>query len=804
MATRRRHGGNRFEHLESRVLLSSARLIVDANDSPLNQRFQDHVSLGTRMLFTAETREFGRELWTSNGTPNGTKLLKDIAPGFTSSDVKIWDTRDGIVYFSAFDGEAYGIWQSNGTRPGTSRLAFLDSPRRPIDVEIVGSQLYVSSSGLHAIDLTTGEKSLVVREAITFKVTDSGIFFVSAGARYARQSLWVLRDQTRTELISDMLLGPMHESSGGVMIETFGDIGVHGTANNADREVWRSNGTVAGTYHTEATFPSATEVSVAYSDDNGTYFNVFTDDSYALHFGDGSPENTRQLQGDSPFYPHWFVEHEERLLVDHDGLRELDPATGTFDPIADGQLFASGPGGHYLRDADDLVFFDGTTTTNLGPIPVAFDRPVGAVLNTGTLVANNEWGPDLILFEADREPATIATIATGRTASGSMSANWHAMFSDGYLLGTGQRIDEHGVVHDDNLPVGNIIELSKNRLVFDFGHVYSVNADWSYEELHSGSSISNSLRLGDHAFFVSSNANGESELWKTDGTREGTAKAVDRPLGPTNGCYHSEVAAFEEKLLFYSSESTCGGNGETTLWVTNGRAGKATKLLDVRRRWPDHLDGGLSSGTALNGRFIFTTETDDDGRVLFSSDGTPKGTRKISVDVLPRRGFEKLGNYVYFIGTSLDGFRGVYRTDGTTAELVHRPDRGYPVSLQRQNGRLFVSSLETDEYENTYTWTLRASDGGDFEQIASNASGRIYSIRGLSLFRTGDGTWITDGTAEGTRKIVDTGQSHYAEVGEKIFFIANDQLAGAEPHELFLDPAVAFRQSDLLYHPRNR
>jgi ELWxxDGT repeat protein len=95
--------------------------------------------LNGKLLFTATDAKNGRELWVSDGTSRGTRLVKDIVPGGASSNPQ------HLVQFGerVFFGAAGGLWATNGTKDGTVLVkALAESPSYLAEV---GDSLYFSS-----------------------------------------------------------------------------------------------------------------------------------------------------------------------------------------------------------------------------------------------------------------------------------------------------------------------------------------------------------------------------------------------------------------------------------------------------------------------------------------------------------------------------------------------------------------------------------------------------------------------------------------------------------------------------------
>jgi ELWxxDGT repeat protein len=65
----------------------------------------------------------GTELWKTDGTPQGTVMVKDIRPGSLGSKPNELRKHDEkTLYFTADDGTGYKLWKSDGTEAGTVKV----------------------------------------------------------------------------------------------------------------------------------------------------------------------------------------------------------------------------------------------------------------------------------------------------------------------------------------------------------------------------------------------------------------------------------------------------------------------------------------------------------------------------------------------------------------------------------------------------------------------------------------------------------------------------------------------------------
>jgi ELWxxDGT repeat protein len=118
---------------------AGTRRIKTVNPSPSSNpfgppgvaRLRQLTAVGTKLYFAADDGAHGAELWVSDGTAAGTKLVRDINPGGGSAPTDL-TALNGKVYFTADDGTANGrqLWVSDGTAAGTKLAATIaiDAP----------------------------------------------------------------------------------------------------------------------------------------------------------------------------------------------------------------------------------------------------------------------------------------------------------------------------------------------------------------------------------------------------------------------------------------------------------------------------------------------------------------------------------------------------------------------------------------------------------------------------------------------------------------------------------------------------
>ena len=107
-----------FEQAFDAELLDSLDIEIVFSRALTNGIF-DGQSIGDLLFFVARDKTHGSELWQSDGTVTGTRLVRDIYPGPRDSDIELLGVSSNTLYFLADDGvHGREIWTLSTSLPG--------------------------------------------------------------------------------------------------------------------------------------------------------------------------------------------------------------------------------------------------------------------------------------------------------------------------------------------------------------------------------------------------------------------------------------------------------------------------------------------------------------------------------------------------------------------------------------------------------------------------------------------------------------------------------------------------------------
>jgi uncharacterized repeat protein (TIGR01451 family) len=250
--------------------------VTDANPGPgdlILVSFASSVEFKGTLFFLGYEPTHNLELWRSDGTEAGTVMVKDINPGSLTSLPSDLTVVGDALFFTADDGiHGRELWKTDGTEAGTvlvkdiapgavdSVFPQYDSPPRM--AALGGQALLLASDGVSGVELwrSDGTAAGTVRvkdinpgpsdglDPVEFAFTVvGGVAYFGANDGSTGRELW-RSDGTAagTKRVADINPGPAGSFSGGVT-DAGGLIYFAASDGTTGAELWRSDGTAAGT-----------------------------------------------------------------------------------------------------------------------------------------------------------------------------------------------------------------------------------------------------------------------------------------------------------------------------------------------------------------------------------------------------------------------------------------------------------------------------------------------------------------------------------------------------------------------------
>jgi ELWxxDGT repeat protein len=284
----------------------------------------------------------------------------------------------------------------------------------------------------------------------------------------------------------------------------------------------------------------------------------------------------------------------------------------------------------------------------------------------------------------------------------------------------------------------------------------------------------------DRVYFIANTPSNGRKLWVSDGTSAGTYPIHASPTPEF-------IAALGTKAIFSASGQ---------IWVSDGTEAGTQFLASI--------DGGPQFFGQANGNVYFFAFTISARMELWKSDGTPAGTRMVK-DVRPVEPAEEdnqdvgggaaVGDWFYYSSIDPQGKHGIWRTDGTEAGTTEvtffEPETEYvPVVIGPAGSnafviRMFESKTELWVTNGTTTTKLKTIDQ-EYQYWYAAKGNVIYIITRPGQFspNADDDVWRSDGTISGTYEIEFQGKPYALRTSGDYVYLAG--RADKEGKELFV------------------
>ena len=320
----------------------------------------------------------------------------------------------------------------------------------------------------------------------------------------------------------------------------------------------------------------------------------------------------------------------------------------------------------------------------------------------------------------------------------------------------------------------------------------------------SASSIPDAmLTVGSYVYFRADDGLAGNELWRTDGSTVGTTIAADIQTGPLGS--QPNYMRNSNGLLYFTATQYIGGGQDKELYVADP-ATSITRRIEI---WGGN-NSSLISGLYSNGtKAIFSANDGTTGTEPWVTDGTNNGTLLLN-NIFPGStssdpsGFLTVGNSTFFAARSMNG-RELWKTDGTVAGTSMVMDirtvgdgNSSPSQFVAVGSTLYFTANDNDhgielwKTDGTTNGTSIVKDltlgaGSSSLDLKGSVNGKLFFGFFDTLNVFGGELWVSDGTPTGTTLLKDintgsasSGVSEIVTVGNKAYFTANDGLLGRE------------------------
>lgn len=734
-------------------------LIKDINSTPLGIQPRELVRFGNsqQMLFRADDALHGFELWISDGTSAGTKMLADINPGpegsFPDGFTFVNTAAGPRMFFSATHPDSgTELWVTDGTEDGTDIVQDLEPG--------AGSSTPAGLTAAGVLLLFSAETSANGREP--WRSNGTTITLIKEIAPGSFSSMFITSD-TKQFIVLDGGLGVVFAAGAAspesdlYFAPSFNPLdiqpvsGTSGTfPNNLTKfgpssVLYAANFTGAGRELIKFAFP-------------GTVTLVEDINLTSAGAGSSNPRNITVLGSKALFSATdgVGVDTNSDLFVT-DGI-----GSGTFE-LLDINSIGSSPIREIVAGASEWLISMETSATG------------AEIFKSNGTIAGTTLVKDIVPGSDSSNPSNLIAFGTNFLFSASDPLLGEELFiSNGTPGGTLVLHDLFPAVFssfpDNPVSFGATIRFTAQtpngeRLFSTNGSSAGLAqlAELTIAGKTEDSDVEEVISHPDFVIFFAEDMPEGEEISRTDGTAAGTFLVKDIVPGKLAGL-DDDVLHVSGKKIFFASRNTPDGN---ELWVSDGTEAGTNQVKDI---FPGANDSSPQNFATLNGKVYFAARAPLIEKELFVTDGTEAGTILVkdihsSGESSPSN-LTTVGNRIFFSAIDEASFqRTLFVTDGTTSgtlRVVDPTSPNYPAEVSRITAFgdivLFraqhpVLGLELWRSDGTEQGTFVIKDLFPATQLSQLRDLVVAEDRAFfSVFNSGngDGLFVTDGTLAGT------------------------------------------------------
>jgi len=312
-----------------------------------------------------------------------------------------------------------------------------------------------------------------------------------------------------------------------------------------------------------------------------------------------------------------------------------------------------------------------------------------------------------------------------------------------------------------------------------------------------GSSNPNELtRLGETLYFMAANHEAAEQLYKSDGTAEGTQWVFS--VDPDAMEIHHMLTACGDVLFFRTS--TPGFS--TELWVTDGDTEHTHMAEDIcagQASFPNEL-------TDFNGTLVFVAENcETSGTTLYLTQGLYGPVLQLGGD--HAHGLMATEDHLFFVsnfegsGGELSASVGGISDITLVGDIYPGPQGSDIYHITQVDSRLFFRASDPDHGAELWSYELPSATLQFVKDIAPGSSlgsfpSQLIGFHGNLFFSANDGVhgeelWISDGTEAGTYMLKNINEEpggvpyhsypqRFFVTKDLLFFMADDGVHGPE------------------------